>query len=200
MPAPLPAPTASGPATAEQMLAHAQIYSVLVAYCQGVDRRDWEHVLSCYHDNAHESHGQFVGNPVDFVEWLKVNHEHVTSSMHVLSNVSIGIAPEDERFARAESYCMSHKEVAAAKDDTFFHTTGDDQPLRRTVACRYIDTFENRPGIGWRILSRSVAFEWVRREPAELYFPLEPEMDNARRDRTDLLYAPLADPAAVAGR
>lgn len=195
----LPAPAASGPQTVEQLLAHAQIYSVMVAYCQGVDRKDWDQVLSCYHQDAHESHGQYVGNPTGFVEWLKTNHEHVTSSMHVLSNVSIGISPDDARFARAESYCLSHKSVASARTDTFFHSAGDDQPLRRTVGCRYIDTFENRPGVGWRILARSVAFEWVRREPGELYYPLEPAMDNARRDHTDLLYAPLAAPTATTG-
>ena len=193
-------PTASAPTTVEQLLAHAQIYSVLVAYCQGVDRRDWGQVFACYHDDAHESHGQFVGNPTDFVTWLKTNHVHVTSSMHVLSNVSIGISKVDDRLARAESYCLSHKTVASAKKDTFFHGTGDDQPLRRTVACRYIDTFENRPGVGWRILARSVAFEWVRREPGELYYPLEPAMDNSRRDRTDLLYSPLVAPTAAADR
>lgn len=193
-------PAASGPQTIEHLLAHAQIYAILVAYCQGVDRKDWARVLTCYHEDAHESHGQFVGSPTDFVAWLQTNHEHVESSMHVLSNVSIGISPEDDRFARVESYCLSHKGVASARDDTFFHAAGDDQPLRRTVGCRYIDTFENRPGVGWRILARSVAFEWVRREPADLYYPLEPAMDNARRDRTDLLYAPMATPTAALDR
>jgi hypothetical protein len=194
---PLHAPAATGPKTVEHLLAHAQINAVLVAYCQGVDRRDWDHVLTCYHQDAHESHGQFVGTPTDFVAWLQVNHEHVTSSMHVLSNVSIGISEEDDRFARVESYCLSHKSVASARADTFFHSAGDDQPLYRTVGCRYIDTFENRPGAGWRILARSVAFEWVRREPGELYYPLELEMDNSRRDRGDLLYTPLSAPTAV---
>ena len=57
----LHAPAATGPKTVEQLLAHAQINAVLVAYCQGVDRRDWDHVLTCYHEDAHEPHGQFVG-------------------------------------------------------------------------------------------------------------------------------------------
>jgi hypothetical protein len=192
------APAASGPTSVEQLLAHAQIYSVLVAYCQGVDRRDWDHLLGCYHPDAHESHGQYVGDIPGFVEWLKSNHENVTSSMHVLSNVSIGISEDDSRFARVESYCLSHKEVTSARQDTFFHAAGDDEVLRRTVALRYVDTFENRPGLGWRILARTVVFEWVRREPGEFYYPLEPAMDNSRRDSSDLLYAPLARPAVVA--
>ena len=77
-------------------------------------RRDWDHVLTCYHEDAHESHGQFVGTPTDFVAWLQVNHEHVTSSMHVLSNVAIGISEEDDRLARVESYCLSHTRPGTA--------------------------------------------------------------------------------------
>ena len=184
-----------GARNVEELLAHSQIHAVLVAYCQGVDRKEWDQVLSCYHDDAYEAHGQFNGSPEGFVDWLKTNHEHVRSSMHVLSNVSIHITNDDPRLARVESYCLSNKTVASAKDDTFFGEGGAEETLRRTVAVRYIDTFEDRPGVGWRILARRVAFEWVRREPNEHYLPLSPAMDNARRDRTDLLFSTLAGPS-----
>jgi hypothetical protein len=48
----LPAPVASGPASVEELLAHAKIQAVLVAYCQGVDRRDWDHLDNARRDRA----------------------------------------------------------------------------------------------------------------------------------------------------
>ncbi|MBM7365402.1 nuclear transport factor 2 family protein [Gordonia hydrophobica] len=182
------------PETVDDLLALAQINAVLVAYCQGVDRRDWDQVLSCYHEDAYESHGQYVGGPTGFVDWLRTNHEHVVSSMHVLSNVTIKLSATHPGFARAESYCLSNKTVASTKADTFFSSVGTDDVLRRTVAVRYIDTLQERPGVGWRILRRDVAFEWVRREPNEHYFPLTDAMDNSRRDEGDLWFSPLAIP------
>jgi SnoaL-like domain len=181
----------------ERLLAHAEINDVLVAYCQGVDRRDWDQVLACYHDDARDSHSQFEGSPAGVVRWMRENHQHVSSCMHVLTNVSISISKENDRFARAESYCLSHKAVSSAEHDPYFRAAGGGGPLRRTVACRYIDTFENRVGVGWRILARNVVIEWMRRDPGDLYLPLDPAMASSRRDRDDLLYSPLATPRAA---
>ncbi len=175
----------------EQLLVERRIEKVLVAYCQGVDRKDWRQVRACYHDDALDSHGQFAGPPDELVTWLRRNHVHVTSSMHVLTNVSMRFSA-DGRLARVESYCLSLKEVASAADDPFLGASGAEGKARRTVASRYIDTFEDRPGVGWRILSRHVAFDWVRREPDELYLVLDPSWTVSRRDRSDLLHAPLA--------
>jgi len=173
-----------------RLLVEDRIEKVLVAYCQGVDRKDWEQVRACYHDDAVDSHGQFVGSPDEMVTWMQGNHVHVTSSMHVLTNVSIRLS-DDGRLARVESYCLSMKAVSSAADDPFLGASGGQGLARRTVACRYIDTFEDRPGVGWRILRRQVAFDWVRREPDELYLPLDPNWTVSRRDRSDPLYAPI---------
>lgn len=177
-----------GARTVDELLAHDQIYAVLTGYCQGVDRKDWDLVLSCYHDDAVDDHAQTRGTPREFVEWMKPNHEFVLTSMHVLTNVSIRISDEDPRFARVETYFLSQKTVTSAKDDTFFKDVGGDEPLRRTVAGRYVDTFENREGVGWRIAQRVLAIEWVRQEPNDNYFSMEEGMSKARRDEQDPLY------------
>jgi SnoaL-like domain len=189
--------SAATSAAMERLLAHAEIHEVLVAYCQGVDRRDWDKVLACYHDDARDSHGQFEGSPAELVRWMRENHQHVSSCMHVLTNVSISVSADNDRLARAESYCLSHKAVSSAEHDPYFRAAGGEGPLRRTIACRYIDTFENRTGVGWRILARNVVLEWIRREPGDLYVLIDPALASSRRDGGDLLYSPLAKPAAA---
>ncbi|MFE4500961.1 nuclear transport factor 2 family protein [Rhodococcus sp. NPDC056743] len=175
-----------------EVVAHGEIRKVLTAYCQGVDRRDWQKVLNCYHDDAYDSHGPFAGTRDELVRWLEINHQHVSYCMHQISNVTIDISPSDPLLARSETYCISHKTVTSAKNDPYFHGLGLEGEIRRTIACRYIDTFENRPEVGWRILRREVVLEWMRREPSELYVPLDPALASSHRDKSDLLYAPLA--------
>lgn len=173
------------------MLDRAAISDVLVAYCQGVDRRDWDQVLQCYHDDAVDSHGTYTGSPRGLVEGMKNAHEHVTFCMHVLSNISIDFAPHDPTRARVDSYCMSRKTVSSAEFDPLLRDTGATGPVRRTVACRYVDTFEKREGVGWRIRSRTVVHEWMRLDPPDAFIELDPKLEVSRRDRTDLLYSPL---------
>ena len=169
------------------VLVERQIQKVLVAYCQGVDRRDWALVRSCYHDGASDSHGAFVGDPDELVEWLRVRHESVMTSMHVLSNVSIRLS-DDGRLARAESYCISLQEVDTVGGDPF---AGEGVgSVFTTVACRYIDTFENVPAVGWRIRKRDVAFDWMRRADTADFVGLDPSWTRSHRDQTDPLYAP----------
>jgi hypothetical protein len=171
-----------------RMVAENRIGAVLHAYCQGVDRKDWAQVRQCYHDDARDSHGPFAGTPDELLNWLNNRHKHVASSVHVLTNVSVRLS-DDGRLARVESYCLSFQQVDPGGDDPFAGSADD--PVRTTIACRYIDTFETRPGTGWRIKTRDVAFEWMRREANENYITLDPAWTTSRRDSTDLLYTPL---------
>jgi hypothetical protein len=171
-----------------RLVAENRIQSVLHSYCQGVDRRDWTQVRQCYHDDARDSHGPFTGTPDELVNWLVARHEYVVASMHVLTNVSVRLS-DDGRFARVESYCLSSQQVEPGGEDPFAGSA--DKAVYTTVACRYLDTFENRPGIGWRIMTRDVAFDWMRREANENYIAINPTWTSSRRDSTDLLYTPL---------
>ena len=181
----------------DELLAHHQINAVLVAYCQGIDRKDWDLVLSCFHEDAVDDHSQFSGTAAEFIAWAKRNHEFVATSMHVLSNVSIHILEEERCFARVESYFSSHKTVTSSRNDTFFNGSGSDEVLRRTVAGRYVDIFEHREAVGWRIARRSVVLEWVRQEPNGNYMAVAEGMDRARRDETDPLYATFPSPRSL---
>jgi hypothetical protein len=176
------------PAALARLVAENRIHAVLHAYCQGVDRKDWAQVRQCYHDDARDSHGPFLGTPDELLSWLSNRHEYVSSSMHVLTNISVRLS-DDGRLARVESYCLSFQQVDPGGDDPFAGSPRD--TVRTTIACRYVDTFESRPGTGWRIQTRDVAFDWMRRETKENYIPLDPAWTSSRRDQTDLLYAPL---------
>ena len=56
-----------------------EIHRVMVRYARGLDRLDFELVRSCYWDDAIEDHGNYVGQPDDFIRWAdettKAHHE-----------------------------------------------------------------------------------------------------------------------------
>jgi hypothetical protein len=122
---------------------------------------------------------------------MRADHEHVSFCMHALSNVLIRFSDDDPNLAQAESYCVSRKVVDSADHDPYLRGGGLSGPVRRTVACRYVDTFQRRSGVGWRILKRTVVHEWMRSDPDELFIPFAPSIEMSRRDRTDLLFAPI---------
>lgn len=161
------------------------IRQVLLKYCQGVDRKNWEQVLGCYHEDAFDSHGAFAGSPEGLVEWMQGTHKNVEFSMHVLTNTTITFL--GGRRARSESYVLCYKSLSSAEGDAFLAAVADGGPIRRTVASRFIDVLEDR-GSGWRIARRDVVLEFARREPNDLYLEFAPGATVSRRDEFDLLY------------
>jgi len=187
----------TAPGALDRLLAEAEIARVLVAYCQGVDRQDWQQVVSCYHHGATDSHTE--GGPLELIAYLESHHKNVSFCMHVLSNISIAISNDDPSLARVESYCISRKTVGDAGKDPYLRASGATGPANRTVACRYVDTFANLTGVGWRIRDRTVVHEWMRSDPAEARLPFSSDIEVSRRDRSDLLYAPLLTRVATLG-
>jgi 3-phenylpropionate/cinnamic acid dioxygenase small subunit len=176
------------PSRLERLVDEQVIRNVLVRYCQGVDRKDWEQVLSCYHEDAVDSHGGYEGAPSGLVTWMQTTHRYVDFSMHVLTNTTIDFL--DDGRARAESYVLCYKTLSSAEGDAFLTDVPIGEPVRRTVASRFIDVLEDR-GTGWRIARRDVVLEFVRREANDLYLEFAPGAEISRRDETDLLYRPV---------
>ncbi|GAA3886019.1 hypothetical protein GCM10022381_30180 [Leifsonia kafniensis] len=171
----------------DEMLAERAITKVIFDYCQGADRRDWDLVRACYHDDAQDSHGAFVGRPDELVDWLQNRHQHLPSSTHVVTNVSIRFREGREQ-ARVESYILSLQIVDPSGGDSF---AGDieGQVFTRIMA-RYVDTFQLRPGIGWRIQQRTVAYDWMLPPVPANFAALDPAWTKSQRDKSDVLYAP----------
>ncbi|KQU28452.1 MULTISPECIES: nuclear transport factor 2 family protein [unclassified Rhodococcus (in: high G+C Gram-positive bacteria)] len=172
----------------QELLAERAITKVLLRYCQGVDRRAWDQIRDCYHVGAVDAHGAYVGDAEGLIAWLSRRHEHVLSSTHVVTNVSV-VFSDDHRFARVESYCMSMQLVDPSSGDPFAGV--GDEPVFMTVMSRYVDTFSFRDHGGWRIMRRDCVFDWMRRQNTADFLEIDPSWALARRDEHDLLFAPL---------
>ena len=136
--------------------------------------------MACFHGNALDDHGGgMVRSPVQFVEWLIKRHSRMTSSFHVVMNISFLLESAEE--IRTESLCWARQRYG---DGVKEH--------RRDVGCRYLDLFERRSG-NWAIAHRKVVFEWS--EDREIDIPQVPSNiaeDTSRRDRSDPIFAFLA--------
>ncbi|QEC46760.1 nuclear transport factor 2 family protein [Baekduia soli] len=174
----------------QDLLAERAIRAKLAQYCQGVDRKQWDLVRDCFHDDAIDSHGAYVGDRDGFLAFVQARHEHIGSSMHDLGTTTVTFS-EDRRRARSEAYCMTYQNILGGADDPFAGSGGGSTWL--TLGCRYVDTFEFRDGPGWRILRRTVVFEWIRTEDASSYQPLDPSWALFRRDDSDLVFSSLTD-------
>jgi len=164
----------------ETLVARAQILDCIHRYCRGVDRLDEELILSAYHPDAIDWHGNFAGSPPAFVEQLFERHAgkfHV-SQHHITNHLVLDL---HEDIAHTESY--------------WFVVLGHDSETLQLSGGRYVDRFERREG-EWRIAHRVVLVEW-RAEPAAKDTAW-PSLDPTR-DRSDPSYTrPLGLPEALA--
>lgn len=88
----------------------AEIYSVLVRYCRGVDRRDAEMIRSTYHPDAFDDHGAYQGDLDGFVAFVADEvWSRFRTTMHKLGQSLIEIDGDE---ASAETYATCHHVVA----------------------------------------------------------------------------------------
>jgi ketosteroid isomerase-like protein len=176
------------------------IHDCLMRYSRGVDRLDRELILSCYHEDAIDDHGVFVGNREEFADWVDAMHSKThLSHQHAILNVSVDL---DGDVAHTESYFM------------FVGLNRAGTPLAMSGG-RYLDRFEKREG-RWAIAARLCLRDWAPLEAIpepmdqsrmtvvknlpEVFVELMRNGPQPARDRTDPSYdRPLTiDPARVA--
>jgi len=160
-----------------ELLDERAIRAVVLRYCRGVDRMDRELVRSCYHDDATDSHGSFVGTVDEFLEWSWRLLGRYTTTMHFVGNLLVELHPTDADVARAETYGIA-----------FHRTAGGEPKGNLVIGFRYIGRFERRDG-EWRIAQRVATSEWVRVDAVEHQWPIPDGMLAGRRDRDDPVYA-----------
>lgn len=125
------------------------IMDCLTRYSRGVDRLDRELVLSCYHHDATDDHGAFMGDPREFVEWVfDLHYKGQIFTQHHLTNHSCEI---EGKVAHTETYYIFS---ARNRDETLWIAGG-----------RYLDRFEQRAG-EWKIATRYCTVEWSGMPPA----------------------------------
>lgn len=160
------------------------IRDIVMRYSRGVDRQDKALLLSCYHADAIDDHGMFVGPAADFFDWTDPSHLCMfRTHQHVIANHLCEI---DGDTAHCETYYFF---VGMTKENNRLEMSGG----------RYVDRMERRGG-EWRIAARKCVVEWgtqgmMHEEAAALFAAV----GRIARDPSDLSYdRPLAiDPARI---
>jgi len=133
------------------VLAEREITRVLYRYAQGVDRRVFEQIESCYW--ADGSDNRVEGSVADYIDWLREVLPNVATSTHQYTNVLIDVdLPAGT--ARSEAYCFNA---------SIFADPVANGAARLTTCLRYLDEWQQRDG-EWRILNRVVVRDWAHQD------------------------------------
>jgi ketosteroid isomerase-like protein len=152
-----------------------EIWQVILRYARGVDRLDRAMVRACYHDDAIDDHGAFIGAPDAFIDWALGHHAaNNTVHHHGVSN----------------HWCELDGDTAHC--ETYYTFVGANHQGPHTLAIgRYVDRFEKRDG-AWRIADRVCVNELVcdLAEAAlpEDYARILMSSGPATRDRNDVSF------------
>lgn len=130
----------------DELVARQQIHDCLMRYARGVDRRDRDAIVSSYHPDALDDHGQ-VCTRQEFVDAVLASHPNGTHS-HFIGNVLIELYGD---VALVESYFIAYH---------YYHDDEGEHRLRMRSG-RYVDRFERRND-AWRIAHRVVVDDWNR--------------------------------------
>ena len=162
----------------DTLIARSEIEDCMKRYARGVDRRDWDLVRGCFHPDARDHHGEFYGDPEEFIEWVKQRHAAVPFSMHYLLNCLIEFVSPEQANVDTYFWAIQRRGDGDAQGGTDIEVFG-----------RYIDVFEKR-GDCWRIANRKVAYDSTRQSPSTAHLRKLVGVIG-QRDRTDPSYMQL---------
>jgi hypothetical protein len=165
----------------QELLDREDILDCLARYCRGVDRLDEETLVSAFHEDGVDWHGQFVGSPREFFVWVSGRQAPGLASQHYVTNALIEL---DGDVAHVESYVLT---AVRLKEGTGVSLSGG----------RYADRFERRDGL-WRIALRVCVGEWRASADGTGSDVFEREgYALGARDRTDISFRrPLTAPGS----
>jgi ketosteroid isomerase-like protein len=136
------------PPAVQELVDRAEIMDVYFRYARGVDRLDEELILSVFHEDAIDWHGDVKATPQDFLaKYLERPTRGI--SQHHIGNFTFDI---DGDVAHCEAYYLM---VGRLTDSSELMMSGG----------RYVDRFERRDGGPWKIAYRVLMREWRRTEP-----------------------------------
>jgi hypothetical protein len=158
----------------ERLLAEAEIARVVARYCRAIDRMDEELLRSCYHPDATDEHGSFVGGVDEYVTWVWRLLTRYRSTMHLVANQLVEL--DGPGTARSETYGIA-----------FHHGDADDPTLNLTTGFRFVDRFDEIDG-RWAISRRVSVTEWTRTNDPSTWWEPPPTLRVGRRDRDDPAY------------
>ncbi len=153
-----------------------ELTDLVMRYCRGIDRRDFNLVRSLYHDDAIDDHGDmFCGSPDEYVKWLPIVLEPLDCTIHAISNSFFVI---DGDVAEGEHY------------STNFHRTRQAPRQEIIIHGRYLDRYERREG-EWKFARRQIVFDHGYVHPVNEAGVSQAGADapHGRDNRSDLSWA-----------
>jgi ketosteroid isomerase-like protein len=154
-----------------ELLDRQAIADCVQRYARGIDRNDVDLVASCYHSDAIDDHGPYVGSGRGLAEWVSAE---LASYLHFQHHITNHVVELDGDSAHAETYYLG---VARA-------TAG----IVSIASGRYIDRFERRDG-EWRIAARVCMVDSIAEgQSADYMEQIERAFAPGSRDRSDLSY------------
>lgn len=161
------------------LIAKEEIRDVLYKYCRAVDRGDLELMKYCYHPDARDDHGFFVGRGWDFADYVMPLLSRLELSIHSLSNPMIEVK-------QCKAYAETHWSVIHRIKRNGILTDMWHQG-------RYLDEFERRNN-HWKILSRVSVLDAERFIDTADFMRLNPKNKpnipyTGQRGRGDPVYA-----------
>jgi hypothetical protein len=159
------------------------IHDCLVRYCRGMDRFDRELLLSAYHPDAIDDHGDFVGTVDGFADYYFAYHtKYQRRTMHNLGNHTCEINGDT-------AHCETYYTFTAVNNGKPFH-------MRSTG--RYLDRLEKRDG-EWKIAARICAIHGLSEDLDPDGLVGDMNFMPVHRDKSDPSYMrPLVvDPARI---
>jgi len=173
------------------MYSKQQITEMLYRIARATDRGDVELYAVCFHEEGTDYHGLANGPVSNILRVLA--RSQLLLSQHAITNVLIDLDGDE---ARVES-CFNA--LHQRRDE---HGKLWDEMIRG----RYLDRFERREDLVWKVMRRVVLWDWSRVQPSgETWFDLvrarpgaEDRFIFGRRDRNDMVYTNTLPPGFIA--
>jgi len=162
----------------QRLLDKQAIAEVVYLRARAADRGDIALAHTCYHPEATERHGKFVGTAADFIDMASTfspkQRVRALGMLHLITNLVCEFEDADHAFV--ESCYFAYCQLADGVD--------------AEIGGRYLDRFERRDG-RWAIVHRDCVFDWSRMEPQTVRFwggVGSPPFLFGARDESDPLY------------
>jgi hypothetical protein len=128
----------------QALLDQVALRDLVMRYCRGIDRRDFELVRSCYHDDATDDHGgMFTGSADDYVAWVAQALKVMECTVHSIGNSLFAVEGD---YAEGEHYSYN------------YHRTRPPERHELVILGRYLDRYERRGGV-WKFAHRKIVFD-----------------------------------------
>jgi hypothetical protein len=151
-----------------------EITDVLLRYCRAADRFDMELARTCYHDDATDNHGMFVGDVPSFISYATEGLATMVCTQHHLTNVIVEVEGDA---AVSDASCLAFHRMPSKDGGLADHWVG----------LRFVDRLERRGG-PWKIARRVVVYEWSRVDPVGRQWAMD-DFVRGERSRDDISYA-----------